>query len=158
MGKKDNGYVLIHRQLMTDTDLWLNGEPFTTGQAWVDLILLAQHSEYRGTKRGSFRTSQYWLAKRWGWTRGRVRRFLGLLSGLGNITTSSTRNDTTITLVNYEKYQNGRPTNSTTNGTTGRPTERTKTKNVITKNDETKDQDRPPEILRLEEKGWGKFE
>lgn len=162
MGKKDNdggnGYVLIHRQLMTDKELWLNGEPFTKGQAWIDLILLMQHSEYRGTSRGSYHTSQVWLANRWGWTRAKVQRFLEQLIEQGNITTNSTTHGTTVTLVNYEKYQNGRATDSTTNSTTKRATNRAQTKNVITKNDETKDQDRPPEILRLEEKGWGKFE
>lgn len=160
MAKKNenNGYVLIHRKLMNDQQLWLNGEPFTKGQAWIDLILLMQHSEYRGTKRGSYSTSQLWLAQRWGWTRAKVRRFLGQLIGQGNITIDSTTNGTTITLVKYEEYQVWRPTDSTTDSTTKRPTNRAQTKNVITKNDETKDQDRPPEILRLEEKGWGKFE
>lgn len=142
MAKKneDNGYVLIHRKLMNDTMLWTNGEPFSKGQAWIDLIMLIQHSNYKGTQRGSYSTSQMWLARRWGWTRGKVQRFLEQLIEQGNVTTNSTTHGTTVTLVNYEKYQSGRATNSTTNDTTKRATNRAQTNNVLTKNDETKGQ------------------
>lgn len=149
MSKKDKGFVLIHRSLLDDRDLWQNGEPFSKGQAWVDLIMLAQHSEYRGTSRGSFRTSQMWLSKRWGWTRAKTRRFIDQLIGQGNITIDSTTNGTTVTLVNYEKYQVGRPTNDTTNSTTNRPTNRAQTNNVYT-NHVCTSEDPDPERARIE--------
>ena len=74
MSKTDNtntGWVMIHRQL-GDNPLWLS-EPFTRGQAWVDLIMLANHKPTmifkRGIQvniqRGEVAWAEQKLAKRW---------------------------------------------------------------------------------------------
>lgn len=113
------GWISIHRQI-ADNWLW-DKKPFAEGQAWIDLLLLAYHEDvqkpYKGTMktyhRGDVNVSLSFLAKRWGWTRQRVRRFIKLLESAEMVTTSITTNDTTISLVNYDKFQ-GRGTTSVT--------------------------------------------
>ncbi len=109
------GYVRIHRSLQKH-DLWLR-ERFTRGQAWVDLIMLASHSDHESTQgnrpltvhRGQVLTSQISLAGRWKWDRETVRRFLRLLESLTmcHIETSKATDTgyTLITLLNYGPYQ-----------------------------------------------------
>ena len=67
----NSGWIKLHRKLK-DNKLWLC-EPFTRGQAWVDLLLLANHEdnffycrEHKiEVKRGEVGWSQLKLAKRW---------------------------------------------------------------------------------------------
>ena len=47
---ENSGWIKLHRQIM-DTPEWLS-EPFTKGQAWVDLLLLANHKTGFIRKRG----------------------------------------------------------------------------------------------------------
>ena len=83
-----DGWVKFHRRFL-DSDLWLS-EPFTKGQAWVDLFSIANHKNgfirVRGNrvevKRGQVGWSQVRLAKRWKWSRGKVRRFLDELEDI----------------------------------------------------------------------------
>ena len=79
------GYVKLWRRLH-DNKLWLS-EKFTRAQAWVDLIMIANHKDgwirKRGIKihleRGDVGYSEVELSKRWKWSRGKVRRFLNEL-------------------------------------------------------------------------------
>ena len=149
---KDRGYILLHRSIQ-QSEIWESDEPFTKRDAWIDLLLLAQHAEYKGIKRGDALVSTYWLAKRWKWSRNRVNRYLELLTELGMVTTSGAthgaKRGTTVTIVNYDKYQNLRSTNGATNDTTDGATKRTtkrttngaNTKNVYTKNVSTNNGD-----------------
>ena len=65
---KDYGWIRLYRSLL-DSDLWLK-EPFTRGQAWVDLIGLANYADteriYKGqpqiVRRGQLAVSEVWLA------------------------------------------------------------------------------------------------
>lgn len=124
--KKDDGkgWVSIHRSIQ-DHWLWDN-KPFSKGQAWIDLILLANHedkkTEYRGQvitcERGTVCRSILSLSDRWGWERKKTTKFLHALENDGMVKLNVTTNRTTITLVNYDIYQNRGTTNSTTNGTT----------------------------------------
>lgn len=72
--KGKEGWVKISRKLIDD-DLW-TGEPFTKGQAWVDLILLAQWENNGPFKPGSVYRSLNFLADRWGWSRKKVSNYL----------------------------------------------------------------------------------
>lgn len=98
-------------------------EKFSRGQAWIDLLMLANHKDSyvrkRGIKidvlRGQVGWSERQLAERWQWSRGKVRRFLDELendlqisqqNGPQNINVTSL-----ITIVNYEKYQTIEPQN-----------------------------------------------
>jgi len=113
------GWVSIHRSLCNHS-IWL-AEPFTKGQAWVDLILLANHEEgyirKRGikiiVKRGQVGWSQRSLADRWKWSRGKVERFLKDLMIDDQIEPQNgpQKNNITslITIKNYDQYQEDVP-------------------------------------------------
>ncbi len=89
------------------------GEPFSDTEAWIDLIMMANHKPARvynvPVGRGQTLTSQVKLAKRWNWSRGKVRRFLKRLK-TGHETVQRTvqqtdRGHTLITICNYDRYQ-----------------------------------------------------
>ena len=107
------GWIKIWRKL-GDSKLWLS-EPFTRGQAWVDLLILANHSDgylrKRGIRvevcRGQVGWSEEKLAERWKWSRGKVRRFMSELSSeKEQKTVQQKSNITTLnTILNYAQYQ-----------------------------------------------------
>lgn len=106
------GWVKLHRQI-TENELWLS-EPFTKGQAWIDLFLNANHKDgsfwIRGNridvKRGQIGWSELTMASRWKWSRKKVRHFLNYLETTQQITQQKLAKLTTIlTIVKYETYQ-----------------------------------------------------
>lgn len=118
--RNNKGWICLHRSL-GDHFLW-DDKPFSRGQAWIDLLLLANHEDkkvlYQGKlmlfKRGTVYRSILSLAERWGWDRKKVRRFLDLLVAEKMITTQSTTQGTTISIVNYRLYQDLGATKRTT--------------------------------------------
>jgi len=106
-----DGWYSIHRKLL-DSPLWL-AEPFTRGQAWIDLIGLANHKpghiRVRGNRvdlqRGQVGWSEVSLAARWQWSRDRVRRFLSELEKDARIIQQKTYVTSVITITNYPSYQ-----------------------------------------------------
>ncbi len=115
------GFFKIDRQIF---DHWLwEDKPFSKGQAWVDLVGLANYEDgkapYQGKiitcKRGTVYRSISFLAERWGWSRDKTRSFLNLLESDGMVIVKATTNQTTITLVNYGKFQDLPATDSSTN-------------------------------------------
>lgn len=120
----NTGWLKLWRKL-TDNPMWL-AEPFTKGQAWVDLLLLAQVSDNVGYskgqkmefKAGTVYKSTLELADRWKWSRGKVTRYIECLKNDAAISvTSDTTHGTAITIVGWEKYQGRSTANKTTNGT-----------------------------------------
>lgn len=115
------GFVKIDRAILEHV-IWQK-KPFSYGQAWIDLVLLANYEDkkmiYKGEtivcKRGDVNLSFTYLADRWGWSRDKVRTFLSTLKSDSMITYKSTTHRTTITLVNYGKFQDKVTTKSTTN-------------------------------------------
>ena len=107
------GWIKLNRGLL-DNELWAS-EPFSRGQAWVDLLLLANHKESyfikRGTKiivkRGQVGRSMKALAGRWSWSIGKVNRFLKLLENENQIIVTKTNITTVLTVVKYDSYQQG---------------------------------------------------
>lgn len=105
------GYIKVSRKLL-DNPLWTE-KPFSKGQAWIDLIGLANWKDSRildGNDmiiihRGEVARSQTWLSERWGWSRKKVSAFLNLLTKDGAITKNGTAKGTAIVLENYNKYQ-----------------------------------------------------
>lgn len=107
----DYGWVSVHRQLQ---EHWLwKDKPFSYGQAWVDLIMMANHTDNKfllgrelvEVKAGSFITSELKLMERWGWGKTRVRTFLDLLQKDKMIEKKVNRKRTTICIVNYSVFQ-----------------------------------------------------
>ena len=119
------GWIKLHRELM-DNRIWTDSEPFDKRSAWIDLLLMANHKDFKAVrkmtlverKRGEVNTSVLFLAKRWGWSRNKVYRFLELLKADGMVSVDGTTDGTTVTIENYEKYQIPQTTDGTTNGTT----------------------------------------
>lgn len=106
------GYVSIHRSLQ-EHELWIK-EKFSKGQAWVDLILLANHKpttiSLRGIdvslERGQLAWSVLSLSKRWRWNRRTVEKWLKELRNRKMIHTKKSNVTTVITIINYDLYQN----------------------------------------------------
>lgn len=119
-----SGWVKMHRKLQSNP-IWLS-EPFTRGQAWVDLILLANHSKgflrARGVRvdveRGQVGMSHVKLSERWTWSRGKVKRFLNELEMDQQIVQQNNNITCLISIVNYNEYQGGDTANDTPSDTT----------------------------------------
>lgn len=107
------GWISIHRKIK---DHWVWDEkPFSKGQAWIDILLMANHADKKillgneliEVKRGSFITSEKKLMENWGWGKDKVRKFLQVLQDDGMIEKKSDHKKTTINVVNYGFFQDG---------------------------------------------------
>ena len=111
---ESDGWFSIHRKLL-QSPYWLADE-FTRGQAWVDLIGLANHKDakffVRGipvhVKRGQVGWSKKRLAERWKWSRPKVDRFLNRLESEQQIVQHDNGPSWLITLTKYDSYQANR--------------------------------------------------
>ena len=107
----DYGWIKLHRKIRNNP-FWYD-KPFTKGQAWVDMLLLANYAESsffkRGVrvdiKRGQLAYSQLALGELWGWSRKKVSCFLKMLEKEHQIVHQVSNVTTIITIVNYEQYQ-----------------------------------------------------
>lgn len=105
------GWIKLHRQLL-ESDLW-RSEAFSKGQAWVDLILLANHKDSffykRGVKidvkRGQLARSSVELSDRWKWSRSKVMKFLKDLKKEQQISITVSTVTQVVTVINYDNYQ-----------------------------------------------------
>lgn len=125
------GYIKLWR-CITENRFWQE-RPFDMSRAWIDLVILANYKPAviwkRGIEikvdRGQVGWSERQLAERWGWSRGKVQRFLKHLendhqieqqNGPENLNVTSL-----ITITNYDKYQVNEPqTEPQTEPETGR--------------------------------------
>ncbi len=114
MGNEDYNWVKVNRTVQSHW-IWMD-KPFSRGQAWIDLILLAQHQDStfqdrRGNlidgKRGCVYRSERFLAERWGWSRKKLANYLLRLEQDNMIEVDKKRASerTTIFIVNYETFQ-----------------------------------------------------
>lgn len=106
-----SGWICLHRSIQ-ENDLWL-AEPFTWAQAWIDLLINANHKpgsfwvrriEVK-LERGQLGWSEITMADRWKWSRGKVRRYLGMLETRGMIVQQTNKLTSIITICNYSEYQ-----------------------------------------------------
>jgi len=108
------GFTQIPNDEVFDDPLW-TADQFTKGQAFIDLYRLAQFKDGITQKRGniiSLKPGQLgWslesLAKRWEWSKGKVRRFLRHLETERKIELQKSNVSTTITLLHW--INNGTP-------------------------------------------------
>ncbi len=123
----NSGYVMLHRSIV-ESDLWFS-ESFTKAQAWVDLFMSANWKDgainVRGNivkiRRGQTGWSEHTMAKRWKWSRNKVRRFLSYLEKEGNVILQKDSLTTITTICNYDRFQIDKIVGDTTNDTTERP-------------------------------------
>ena len=126
------GWISIHRSLI-DNYLW-KSEPFTKGQAWVDLLLGASHTDHKliikgqllSIKRGQSARSILTLTNDWKWSKGKVQRYLKLLESDSMIVQQSGHLTTIITICNYNTFQgiyshDGSPNGSPDGSASGSP-------------------------------------
>ncbi len=115
---KDNGYIKLFRK-MQENFLWKESREFSKAEAWIDLLLEAQYRDkptniivkltnYIQNQGETFKTMKTW-AKRWGWSRSRVRRFLTLLKNNQMIDYKTDHQTTKITINNFKGYGDGLP-------------------------------------------------
>lgn len=118
------GYIKLFRQIV-DSDIW-KLKPFSEGQAWIDLLCITNFEKgFIKTKNGQIITlnrgdcgySMLTLSERWGWSRGKTKRFLDFLTEQQMIQQKMCGKHTVLLISNFEKYQM-RTTNDTTNDTT----------------------------------------
>ena len=106
-----SGWIRLHRKI-TENPLYFS-EPFNRSMAWIDLLLLANHSENYFFKRGirvDVKVGQIGydldsLSKRWKWSRGKVERFILMLENDNQVVRQKTNVTTLISIVNYKEYQ-----------------------------------------------------
>ena len=110
-GMSNTGYIKLHRQI---EDCWIwNCEPFSKGQAWIDLLLQANHEDHNTMfngnviviGRGQRMTSIKALSERWMWSRHKVSDFLDTLEKDKMISQKRDNKRTLINIVNYGIYQ-----------------------------------------------------
>lgn len=109
MGVK--GWIKLHRKIQ---DHWIYQEEriFSRYEAWLDLIMLANHKDNKSlidgelmtVEKGSFITSKRKLGVRWKWSNTKVDNFLKLLEQDGMIEQKSDTKKTVITIAKYEVY------------------------------------------------------
>ncbi len=124
-----SGWIRLHRSMLNHW-LW-EGEKFTRAQAWMDLLLWARYApgdvRVRSypikLQRGQQARSEVTLAKTWGWSRDRVRRFLDRLVSEGMIIQEKRHQTTIITICKYDDFQSDdtREKTSTNTGTQQEP-------------------------------------
>lgn len=146
------GYIKLFRQIV-DSDIW-KIKPFSEGQAWIDLLCITNFEKgFIKTKNGQIITlnrgdcgySMLTLSERWGWSRGKTKRFLDFLTEQQMIQQKMYGKHTVLLISNFEKYQM-RTTNDTTNDTTnGQQTD------TIKKNKEEKEEKKLFIVPKVEE-------
>src|SRR5262245_27722843 len=101
----EHGWIKVHRKLARHP-MWLRG-PFTIGQAWVDLLMLANYEPSISrlgdltVDRAQVLTSIELLGRRWGRDRKTVRRWLGTWGRDGMLTRQWARSGRRLHAHNY---------------------------------------------------------
>lgn len=107
------GWISLHRSIQNH---WLFQEDrkFSKFEAWIDLILIANHKDGKvmhdgqliDVKRGQKLTSLRKLGNQWNWSITKVDKFLNILHEDGMIVLKKDTKKTLVTIVNYDVYQN----------------------------------------------------
>ena len=105
------GWIRLQRSIV---EHWLwQDEPYSFGQAWIDLLISASWKDYKSyfdgkleiKKAGTVYTSKRYLADRWKWNRHKLDKFLSALELDNMVEIKCTKKCTTINIVNYTLYQ-----------------------------------------------------
>ena len=127
MGNLDDDnktYIKLYRKVM-DNAIFLE-LPYDRWHAFEFLILKARRfptvTILKGKpiklEVGQLICGEEKLAVKWGWSRGKVKRYLDMLENLGMIKKNGTPYGTLITIENYTKYQGECSYSDTTDDTT----------------------------------------
>lgn len=138
------GYIALYRQIV-ENEFWFY-ERFTKAQAWIDLLLLANHKsnsfDVRGNEvkleRGQLGYSIKSLSQRWKWNERTVDKFLSVLKNRQMIQCRKSHITTVITIINYNRYQ----------GSTEQNTEQMQNR-IHTNNNDKNEKEYTEEFLRF---------
>lgn len=108
---KGSGYISLYRSIQNNF-LW-DDKPFARGQAWIDLLLKASYEDreflFNGQlvklEEGELITSINKLAGSWGWSRGKVHRYLEWLKSASMVSYQTDNHKTVIKLLNFKEFQ-----------------------------------------------------
>jgi hypothetical protein len=102
------GWIKLHRQIM-DSEFYKEPRKFSKYEAWIDILLRANHEEEEGIKPGTFLASYGELAKTWGWSKSTTWNFLKYLSRQNMITFELNENGTdrrtVVAIAKWDLYQ-----------------------------------------------------
>lgn len=107
----EKGWICIHRKIR---ECWIwEDKPFAMGQAWIHLLLRANHEDGKmlfdkkliTIRRGQILTSIRKLSTEWGWSKERTSNFLSLLEQDNMLIKKSSNRATLLTIINYGVYQ-----------------------------------------------------
>ena len=106
-----DGWISVHRKI-EECWVWFD-EPFSKGQAWIDLLLLVNHAPKKCVVDGVLTeigegerlTSIRKLAERWQWSRKKTTKFLEILEKDEMIEIKKSHHFTVIKVRNYGLYQ-----------------------------------------------------
>lgn len=105
----DKGWIKLNRRIM-DHWVWQDHE---YAFAWIDMLLLAEYKTHKKMWRGNiteFRRGDVCLSiqklgERWGWSRKKTKHFLEQLEEDQMVIVKAHPKGTTITIVNYDFFQ-----------------------------------------------------
>lgn len=168
MADTTQGWVKLFRSIQNH-QLWTQ-KPFSKGQAWIDLILMANHKDGNvmmgndliEVKRGQLLTSQIKLSQRWGWSRGKVRRLLWAFSTCSMVELKphiqKDRGYTLISIINYNNLQDIPDTKRTSKWTSnGQVTDKQRYTNKNVRMEECNKKDTYMEPSLKNKVGKGKY-
>ena len=107
-----NGWIKVHRKILEND--WLSkNRVYSNFEAFMYLLLKANHKDgifHIGTqiievKRGQLVTSQKKLCKQFNWSNSKLRNYLKTAKNASMIYTETTSKTTTLTICNYDTYQ-----------------------------------------------------
>ena len=107
------GWISLYRKIQEHW-LWTKRRKFSQFEAWISLLFKANFKDAKimigdnviEIKKGSFITSEVKLAEEWKWDRSTVRKFLKTLEEQKMIQKNSTSKYTSISIENWDLYQN----------------------------------------------------
>lgn len=130
----EKGFIKLGRGFF-ENPFWRERRVYSNAEAWIDLIQSARFENtpekvftkmnFITINRGELRASQRFLAQRWGWSVGKVNRFINVLEMERMVERRVEHQETIVKLCNYglyntdekKKMNTNRHTRSELNGT-----------------------------------------
>lgn len=116
----NSGWIKLHRKFIYHW-LYSDNRPFTKREAWYDILLMVNHAEEKVNFGNyllicepgeSLKSLDTW-ARRWHWTKSKVKRFFELLQKDNMICIKNEQITTRITVINWMSYQGNCNANET---------------------------------------------
>jgi len=117
---KPQGWIKLHRKF-NEHPFWQERRVFSKAEAWIDILMECNHAEKKVVigqviitcKRGESLNSLDTWARRWGWNKSAVVRFLKLLESETMVESKPTRQTKHLSVCKYETYQSSRNSDET---------------------------------------------